>query len=322
MPRLSCLAAVLTALCALGCTAETAAPSGPPDKAFARQGKADGPGVCAAYGLPADCDPCAELGWYGDGVCDGDLIASGVCPGPDPDCEPPCKAALRWLQKDAYRTEAGRTNPAWPPHTTTVIEVTCPASDGTDEIVTRAEMDNHGTGTAAVDPAGTPILVEVKRSAPVRATRAALLALVAAYQACECDPATTFLSLDEIKGNDELLRQIMTAVTEYVNANLVCSGPVSTADLVAAIARQDFETVLAALPACGFANGASWEEGMTEATSTVVDRLGGTLAGYHVCNNDAMLQTELFTAFARTGVVAACDKTSALCQGPRWLYAP
>jgi hypothetical protein len=35
-----------------------------------------------------------------------------------------------------------------------------------------------------------------------------------------------------------------------------------------------------------------------------------------------MLQTELFTSFARTGVAAACDKTSAVCQGPRWLYNP
>ena len=315
------LAATLAALLALGCAPGTEGPAGAPDKDRARQGKADGD-VCAAFGLPADCDPCAEYGWYGDGVCDADLIASGVCLGPDPDCEPSCEATFRWLQKDAYRSSAGRSLPGWPPHTTTVLEVTCPAADGSDEVVARAEMVNHGTGTAARDAEGTPILVEVKRSAPVRAPRAALLALVAEYQRCECDPVTTFLSLDEIKSNDGLLQQILAAVTDYGSANLVCEGPVSTPDVVAAIQRQDFETVLATLPDCRFVSGASWEEGLTEAAGAVVARLGETLAGYHVCNNDALLQVELFSSFSRSGVIRACEKTNTVCRGPRWLYTP
>jgi hypothetical protein len=313
------LAGSLAVLFALGCAPGGTA--GAPDKDRARLGKADGD-VCAAYGLPAGCDPCAEYGWYGDGVCDDDLVAAGVCLGPDPDCEARCQATFVWLQKDAYRSSAGRTLPGWPPHTTTVLEVTCPAADGSDEVVSRTEMVNHGTSIAARDPEGTPILVEVKRSAPVTGTRGQLLRLVDEYHRCECDPATTFLSLDEIKRNDGLLQQILAALSDYVTANLVCEGAVTTPDLVAAIQRQELETVLAALPDCRFVNGASWDEGLSDAAGVVVARLGDTLAGYHVCNNDAMLQAELFASYGRTGVVAACDKASAVCHTPRWLYNP
>ncbi|MFT7582923.1 MAG: hypothetical protein ACI9MR_004609 [Myxococcota bacterium] len=44
-------------------------------------GKSDAAGeLCEIAGLPADCEICAELGWYGDGACDT------FCGSPDPDC--------------------------------------------------------------------------------------------------------------------------------------------------------------------------------------------------------------------------------------------
>jgi hypothetical protein len=61
-----------------------------PDKDDFRQGKADGDlPTCEENGFPPDCDLCAELGWYGDGSCDDDLVAAGVCKMPDEaDCTP------------------------------------------------------------------------------------------------------------------------------------------------------------------------------------------------------------------------------------------
>ncbi|MFH2011067.1 MAG: DUF4215 domain-containing protein [bacterium] len=45
-----------------------------------------GTDVCEALRLPPGCDVCAELGYYGDGVCDFALIDHGLCVGPDSDC--------------------------------------------------------------------------------------------------------------------------------------------------------------------------------------------------------------------------------------------
>jgi len=41
---------------------------------------------CEGNGLDTLCDPCTELGWYGDGECDEALISLMYCYGPDPDC--------------------------------------------------------------------------------------------------------------------------------------------------------------------------------------------------------------------------------------------
>lgn len=42
--------------------------------------------VCYALGLPATCDPCEALGLYADQRCQVDLVAAGLCCGPDPGC--------------------------------------------------------------------------------------------------------------------------------------------------------------------------------------------------------------------------------------------
>jgi hypothetical protein len=51
-----------------------------------QQQKADGIDLCEEYGFPPGCDLCEEFGWYGDGICDQNLIDLGICKGPDPDC--------------------------------------------------------------------------------------------------------------------------------------------------------------------------------------------------------------------------------------------
>ena len=73
-----------------GCAADTTASQGESllDKSALDAAKADAD-FCGWLGLPADCDLCDELGWYGDGICDQDLIDRGFCTGPDPDCGEP-----------------------------------------------------------------------------------------------------------------------------------------------------------------------------------------------------------------------------------------
>lgn len=72
------------------CAGERADDRSLPSKDDFRQGKADGElPTCEEHGFPPDCDLCAELGWYGDGSCDDDLVEAGVCHMPDEaDCTP------------------------------------------------------------------------------------------------------------------------------------------------------------------------------------------------------------------------------------------
>ncbi len=60
-----------------------------PNKSDIRGGKADSAvDYCLYFGYESGCDLCEEFGWYGDGICDQDLIDAGWCVGPDPDCGP------------------------------------------------------------------------------------------------------------------------------------------------------------------------------------------------------------------------------------------
>ncbi len=232
-----------------------------------------------------------------------------------------CTAVFRWLQKDAYKSTAGRTSEAWPPHTTTVLEVHCPDANGNDQVTT-AVQTNHGTAPDAVDANGTPILVEVKRSDPLPGTQGALMAFVDQYKACQCDPQTQFLSLDNVP--DSTMTQIFSAVSDYVNQHLTCSGDVDTAGLLTMIQQGDYDDAIAVLPSCTWDDGYSWSDGLQQAAQAVVANLGTTIDGYHVCNNDAQLQAGLWSSFEQSGAtpVAACDNTTAVCQGPAFYYNP
>lgn len=229
-----------------------------------------------------------------------------------------CSAVLRFLQKDAYRDGPGRTSTLWPPHTTTVLEVSCARDGGAAQVVATAVMENHGTRPEAVDAAsGRPILQEVRRVGPVAGTRAELLALVDAYRACECAPGTRFLSLEALQ--DTAVQSLVGALVLYVQSHLTCTGAVTATQVVDALRMGRIAEVIAALPSC------SWnaDSGLGQGFDDAVQRaLSATLSQYHVCNNDASLQAQLFGTFQATRAVRACDNSSATCHGPRWFYDP
>jgi hypothetical protein len=254
-----------------------------------------------------------------------DAGATGDDSSPDasPDAAAPsesCYALFHWLQKDAYKNTGGRTDPAWPPHTTTVLEVHCVDDSGNDSIVGTAFRDNHGTDPGTVDANGRSMLDEVKVSDPAPGTRDQLMGLLSTYTQCECAPATQFLSMDSVQG--PLEQQILSTVIGYVQANLECSGAVTTDQLVGMLQSGDFDDAIAALPSCTWANGADWSDGLTQAAQTVLASTQSQLSSYHVCNNDAMLEANLFSTYASTGSVVACDNTTPTCQGPAWFYNP
>lgn len=223
-----------------------------------------------------------------------------------------CEAVLTFLQKDAYKETAGRTSSLWPPHTTTTFEITC---DG--EVVSSAFMANHGTEPDAVDANGD-LFLEPQGSVTLAGTRDELDALESAYSACECD--TQFLSMDAL--SDSVVQDLVAEVTSYVVENLTCTGAVSADDVATMLSQGDIEGVLGALPDCAWANGADWDVGLDQALQAIISAANETLAEYHVCNNDAMLQAELIDAFAADKTVGSCGAGNPLCRGPAWYYEP
>lgn len=227
--------------------------------------------------------------------------------------EQSCEATLRILQKDAYKDTAGRSSELWPPHTTTQLDVSC---DG--ELIYTTFMANHGTKPEAKDAAGDVILVETA-TVELEGSEDDLLDLAEAFEVCECDAATTFLSMDSL--DDQTAAQLVGEVATYLEANLTCTAA-TTEEVVGWLQAGDVAAVLAVLPSCTWADGTSLEEGLDEALAAVVAATGDLLDGYHVCNNDAVLQVALIDTFRESGKVVACDPTGAACAGPLWLYAP
>jgi hypothetical protein len=222
-----------------------------------------------------------------------------------------CTATFHWWQKDAYASRAGRTSDLWPPHTTTTIDATC-----TDGETFSAYRENHGTLPGAVDADGNVILVDVKDSDPVTVPLASLQAMLATYAACECAPTTAFLSLDAV--GDAQAAQLLGALASYVEQNMTCGGA-SPDQLVAALQSGDIDDALAMLSTCAWNDGEDWGTGFTSATQAV---LGNDYASYHVCNNDAQLESTMWDQFASGGTVQACDSNSAVCHGPVFFYNP
>ncbi len=223
-----------------------------------------------------------------------------------------CTATLRWLQKDAYKSTAGRTSDLWPPHTTTTLEIACGGA-----IVRSETRENHGTKPGEKDANGDVILVEVAKQ-EASGPRARLLALADAYAKCEC--GTKFLSMDAL--GDEAVQAMVTKLGDYAEANLTCAGDLDAAGVVALLRAGEIERVIAELPSCAWADGKSWEQGLDGALQALLAASKETLGSYHVCNNDAELQAALFAAVAAGGEAAACDGGSAICHGPAWFYAP
>ncbi len=223
-----------------------------------------------------------------------------------------CTATFKWLQKDAYKDTAGRSSALWPPHTTTTLEVTC---DGV--VVSSTFRENHGTKPGEKDKNGEVFLEEVG-SMTASGSQQDLETLVTNYQACEC--GTQFLSLDALQ--DAAIQKLVQEVSSYITAHLTCSGSVDAAGLVTLLQNGDISGVIAELPNCTWDAGSDWAGGFDEALSKIIAAANETLADYHVCNNDAELQADLFTRFQTDSKAGACDADSDLCVGPKWFYTP
>ncbi len=175
----------------------------------------------------------------------------------------------------------------------------------------------------AQDRAGTALasdlaMLDAYHYAPLSGPRDTLISsLVDAYRACECAPGTRFLSLEALQ--DTAVQSLVGALIGYVDAHLACAGGVTAAQVIDALRNGRIAEVIAALPMCSWSAGSSLASGFDDA---ITRALSTTLAQYHVCNNDAFLQAQLFGVFQAEHVVRACDNTSAACRSPRWFYTP
>lgn len=222
-----------------------------------------------------------------------------------------CTVQFNVLQKDAYAETAGRSSDLWPPHTTTELTAICTRGDGSEDALGDF-MANHGTEPGETDANGDVFLVNAGGGSAT-ATRAEAEALLEVYTGCEC--GTEFLTLEAI--DDALVESVVAALVPYLEANLDCGGDPPVSDLVYALLSGNVESVAAALPDCSWVGGGGMAQGLDQA---LIEALGGSLDGFHVCNNDAVLQAELWEQFARDGSVGSCSPGSEVCVGPKWLY--
>jgi hypothetical protein len=226
------------------------------------------------------------------------------------DLKSSCTATYRTLQKDAYKDLGGRTTPMWPPHTTTDLSVTC----GTTQVGYGFQA-NYGSKPGEKDKNGRDLL-DVVKTETRKGTKAELLALLAEYQGCGCDPSK-FLGLSTIQKGPaaDLLGQLIPVIERDVT----CAGGVK--GLVDALKAQDIEAATKLVPTCKF-TGNDLKSALDEAMAAVAKSANSTLGEYHVCNNNASLQAELFHGYSSKNSAGFCTTSSALCKGPRWYYTP
>jgi len=222
-----------------------------------------------------------------------------------------CVATMSFWQKDAYRTSAGRSNPLWPPHTSTQFDVLCGGVR-----VAGGMNDNHGTLPDELDADGSVILQRVA-SLAAEGKRSELEAVAESYRSCEC--GTTPVSLDSL--DDEGVEELLSAVGDYVEDNMGCSGPGGVMALTARLEQGEIESMLGELANCTWASGANWATAFDSALSSTIASTE-TTDDFHVCNNDALLQGQLLQQFAASGNVGPCDGLNELCTGPLWYYEP
>jgi hypothetical protein len=97
---------------------------------------------------------------------------------------------------------------------------------------------------------------------------------------------------------------------------------VQVTQLVGWLQMGQIEKLLAALPGCSWEPGFRLSDGFDAAAQQVLQDAGNGLKGYHVCNNDAELQSALFADFENDHTIGTCDPSSPLCSGPQWFYQP
>lgn len=264
--------------------------------------------VAAVALLVSACTAAAEDG-SGGAASEDEVVAGAIAArGSDP-----CTARLVFLQKDAYKSTAGRSSELWPPHTTTVLDVTCSTSRGEQHIAPFKE--NYGTKPGAKDEAGNEILVEIDMPSEVVTVAAPwreMKALVASYEGCGCDERE-FLGLDTIDAE-------AAGLLEKLSPILDC--PDSNEALLLALKERRFDDAKRMAAQCTIKSGVSPAE-LAETAAEVDAEVKRAFAEHHVCNNNAMLQADLFARFRDRHDATACDAHDrALCYGPKLFFNP
>lgn len=251
--------------------------------------------------LAAACaSPTTEGGDETNGGSEDEIVSGAI----RARASDPCSATLVFLQKDAYKETAGRSSALWPAHTTTVLEVSCQTSRGEQHIAPYQE--NYGTKPGAKDANGDEILVKIEMDSKVVTTNAPwreMKNLVASYESCGCDE-TKFLSMDKLTEQGKALAADIVRV-------LQCPGGEDA--LRSAIEGSRFPEALSIVATCRV------REGMSLDVQAQVEK---TFAGQHVCNNNALLQADLFARFRDHKDASACSAQSKLCSGPKIFFDP
>lgn len=224
-----------------------------------------------------------------------------------------CSARFVFLQKDAYKSIAGRSSELWPPHTTTVLEVTCQTARGEQRVSPFKE--NHGTKPGEKDAEGNEFLVPVDVDPSVVSVSAPwseMKKLVSSYQSCGCDESQ-FLGLDTIDGAGKGLLEKLAPILEC---------PDGSDALLLALKERRFEDAKRITMQCRLKEGVTTEQ-LEQAVADVDAQVRQTFAEHHVCNNDALLQMDLFARFRDHGDATACNAHNrALCYGPKLFFEP
>lgn len=224
-----------------------------------------------------------------------------------------CSATFVFLQKDAYKSTAGRSSDLWPPHTTTVLEVSCQTARGEQRMAPFKE--NYGTKPGAKDASGNDILVKVDMAPSVVTVNAPwgeMKKLVASYQSCGCDERE-FLGLDTIDAEGKGLLEKLAPILEC---------PDGSDALLLALKEKRFEDAKRMAAQCKIKDGVTPAQ-LSQAIAEVDAEVKKTFSEHHVCNNNALLQMDLFARFRDRKDAAACDPHDrALCYGPKLFFNP
>lgn len=100
---------------------------------------------------------------------------------------------------------------------------------------------------------------------------------------------------------------------EYLSANLICSER-ARQELHALLHVGELDNMLAQLTeSCTWREGSSWAQAFDAAQAD-------SLKNHHVCNNDAMIQLDLWTDFVERGAINKCKANDELCSRPAFAF--
>jgi hypothetical protein len=250
---------------------------------------------------------CATNAPDSEGASSEDIVSGMAAKASDP-----CTAEIEFLQKDAYKS-TGRSNEMWPPHTTVVLEVTCRTAQGEKKIAPFQE--NYGTPPGKLDANGKPMLTKVEMNPKVVTTSAPwseMKKLVASFESCGCNP-DDFLGLDTIDEEGKVILEKLMPV-------LTCPDG-SEDELLLSLKEKRWDDAKEIVTQCRIRDGATPTE-IARAASAFEKQVRDTYAAKHVCNNNALLQADLFDRFRDHHDAAACSSKNPLCFGPKMFFNP